>query len=99
MTNFATGSIYDELLCKIDDSIESRIFHKIVILVSLGMLEASIGVYTGSAVAGNLTASKWSTSQETSMFLSANFSGTTTIEDKQNEGGRQVTLESYAEHT
>lgn len=33
------------------------------------------------------------------MFLSANFSDTTTIEDKQNEGGRQVTPESYAEHT
>ena len=62
-----------------------------MILVSLGMLGASIGVYTGSA-AGSLTASKWSTSQETSMSLSANFSGTTTIEDKQNEGGRQVTV-------
>ena len=46
-----------------------------MILVSLGMLGASIGVYTGSA-AGSLTASKWST-----------------IEDKQNEGGRQVTPE------
>lgn len=57
------------------------------------MLGASIGVYMGSAVAGSLTASKWSTSQETSMSLSANFSGTTTIEDKQNEGGRQVTPE------
>ena len=55
--------------------------------------------YMGSAVAGSLTASKWSTSQENSMFLSANFSDTTTIEDKQNEGGRQVTPESYAEHT
>ena len=51
MTNFATGSINDELLFRIDNSIESRLFHKIVILVSLGMLEASIGVYTGSAVA------------------------------------------------
>lgn len=71
---------------------ESRLFRKIMILVSLGMLGASIGVYTGNA-AGSLTASKWSTSQETSMSLSANFSGTTTIEDKQNEGGRQVTPE------
>ena len=60
MTNFATGSINDELLFRIDNSIESRLFHKIVILVSLGMLEASIGVYTGSAVASSLTASKWS---------------------------------------
>lgn len=76
----------------IDNSTESRLFRKIMILVSLGMLGASIGVYTGSA-AGSLTASKWSTSQETSMSLSANFSGTTTIEDKQNEGGRQVTPE------
>ena len=99
MTNSAAGSIYDELLCRIDNSTESRLFRKIVILVSLGMLEASIGVYTGSAVAGSLTASKWSTSQETSMSLSANFSGTTTIEDKQNEGGRQVTPRTYAEHT
>ena len=62
-----------------------------MILVSLGMLGASISVYTGSA-AGSLPSSKWSTSQETSMSLSANFSGTTT-EDKQNEGGRQVTPE------
>lgn len=93
MTNSAAGSIYDELLCRIDNSTESRLFRKIVILVSLGMLEASIDVYMGSAVAGSLTASKWSTSQETSMFLSANFLGTTTIEDKQNEGGRQVTPE------
>ena len=93
MTNSAAGSIYDELLCRIDNSTESRLFRKIVILVSLGRLEASIDVYMGSAVAGSLTASKWSTSQETSMFLSANFSGTTTIEDNQNEGGRQVTPE------
>ena len=75
MTNFATGSINDELLFRIDNSIESRLFHKIVILVSLGMLEASIGVYTGSAVASSLTASKWSTAQENSMLLSANFLG------------------------
>lgn len=75
MTNSAAGSIYDELLCRIDNSTESRLFRKIVILVSLGMLEASIDVYMGSAVAGSLTASKWSTSQETSMFLSANFLG------------------------
>lgn len=75
MTNSAVGSIYDELLCRIDNSTESRLFRKIVILVSLGMLEASIDVYMGSAVAGSLTASKWSTSQETSMFLSANFLG------------------------
>lgn len=68
MTNFATGSINDELLFRIDNSIESRLFHKIVILVSLGMLEASIGVYTGSAVASSLTASKWSTAQENSML-------------------------------
>ena len=92
VTNSAAGSIYDELLCRIGNSTESRLFRKIMILVSLGMLGASIGVYTGSA-AGSLTASKWSTSQETSMSLSANFSGTTTIEDKQNEGGRQVTPE------
>lgn len=77
MTNSAAGSIYDELLCRIDNSTESRLFRKIVILVSLGMLEASIDVYMGSAVAGSLTASKWSTSQETSMFLSANFFRTT----------------------
>ena len=75
MTNFATGSIDDELLFRIDNSAESRLFHKIVILVSLGMLEASIDVYMGSAVAGSLTASKWSTAQENSMLLSANFLG------------------------
>lgn len=75
MTDSAAGSIYDELLLLIDNSAESRLFRKIVILVSLGMLEASIDVYMGSAVAGSLTASKWLTSQETSMFLSANFLG------------------------
>lgn len=37
MTNSAAGSIYDELLCRIDNSTESRLFRKIVILVSLGM--------------------------------------------------------------
>ena len=49
VTNSAAGSIYDELLCRIGNSTESRLFRKIMILVSLGMLGASIGVYTGSA--------------------------------------------------
>lgn len=66
MTNYYVELI---ILLNLDSSV------KIVILVSLGMLEASIDVYMGSAVAGSLTASKWSTSQETSMFLSANFLG------------------------
>ncbi|WP_137656863.1 hypothetical protein [Bifidobacterium moukalabense] len=73
MTNYVTASRGDELLSGIDDSVESKLFHKIVTLGSLGMLEASICVYTGSAVVSSLTTSRWSTDQENDMFLSANF--------------------------
>lgn len=41
MTNFVTASRGDELLFRIDDSVESKFFHAIVTLVSLGMPEAA----------------------------------------------------------
>lgn len=39
MTNFVTASRGDELLFRIDDSVESKFFHTIVTLVSLEMPE------------------------------------------------------------
>ncbi|WP_245206816.1 DNA-binding protein [Bifidobacterium dentium] len=41
MTNFVTASRGDELSFRIDDSVESKFFHTIVTLVSLGMPEAA----------------------------------------------------------
>lgn len=41
MTNFVTASRGDELLFRIDDSVESKPLHTIVTLVSLGMPEAA----------------------------------------------------------
>ena len=58
------------ILSNLDSSI------KVVILVSLGMLEASIGVYTGSAVASSLTASKVvDSSRKVACYFQQTFSG------------------------
>lgn len=65
----------DNVVKRVDRTKETKMLHRIVTLVAVGMLLDGIDIYMASAVASSSLASNWSTVQQNTYFLSAGFAG------------------------
>ncbi|MHA8137568.1 MFS transporter [Lactobacillaceae bacterium Scapto_B20] len=63
------------LLDQMNHSHESKLFYKIVSLVSAGMFLDAVDVYLASAVASSIVNDHWANAQQNAMFLSSGFLG------------------------
>ncbi|MHA8110288.1 MFS transporter [Lactobacillaceae bacterium Melli_B4] len=69
------SSAKNSLLDQMNHSHESKLFYKIVSLVSVGMFLDAVDVYLSSAVASSIVNDHWANAQQNAIFLSSGFLG------------------------